>query len=191
MKNENSSRRKFLADSGSAAAGGWLALAMPAILAAGQTACREREEGRAFAHLDPQEGLDLEAIAEQVMPADDKPGAKEAGVIWFIDQALGGFMQAQAGPLKSGLQSLNDSLLGGQRFADLDPVRQSTVLRSHEQTPFFQLMKFLTVAGMFAMPAYGGNREKVGWSLLGFEDRHAWQPPFGYYDAEYSSEDLS
>jgi hypothetical protein len=35
---------------------------------------------------------------------------------------------------------------------------------------------------MFADPAYGGNSDKVGWKLIGFEDRFAWQPPFGEYD---------
>jgi hypothetical protein len=36
---------------------------------------------------------------------------------------------------------------------------------------------------MFAMPAWGGNRDGAGWALLGFDSRHVWQPPFGYYDA--------
>jgi hypothetical protein len=35
------------------------------------------------------------------------------------------------------------------------------------------------------MPKYGGNHDKAGWKLLGFEDRHVWQPPFGYYDKDY------
>ena len=35
------------------------------------------------------------------------------------------------------------------------------------------------------MPAYGGNRDGVGWKLIGFEDRHVFQPPFGYYDRDY------
>ncbi len=35
---------------------------------------------------------------------------------------------------------------------------------------------------MFALPSYGGNRDKAGWHLIGFDDRHFWQPPFGYYD---------
>jgi hypothetical protein len=43
----------------------------------------------------------------------------------------------------------------------------------------------LTVIGMFTMPAYGGNRGGAGWKLLGFEDSHAFHPPFGYYDRDY------
>ena len=45
-------------------------------------------------------------------------------------------------------------------------------------------MRMLTLCGMFALPSWGGNRDEAGWKLLGFEDRHAWQPPFGFYDAE-------
>ncbi len=44
-------------------------------------------------------------------------------------------------------------------------------------------MIFLTHCGMFAMPSRGGNRDRSGWALLGFDNQHAWQPPFGYYDA--------
>ena len=35
---------------------------------------------------------------------------------------------------------------------------------------------------------YGGNRDRVGWKLIGFEDRMAYQPPFGYYDAHVDKE---
>ena len=43
----------------------------------------------------------------------------------------------------------------------------------------------LALLGLVALPKYGGNRDKLGWQLLGFEDRHFWQPPFGHYDADY------
>jgi hypothetical protein len=39
--------------------------------------------------------------------------------------------------------------------------------------------------GMFAMPTYGGNRNNIGWKLIGFEDAHVFYPPFGYYDRGY------
>ena len=38
---------------------------------------------------------------------------------------------------------------------------------------------------MFSMPAYGGNRDGVGWKLIGFDDQHAFQSPFGHYDRDY------
>ena len=49
-------------------------------------------------------------------------------------------------------------------------------------------MRFLTIAGTFTLPDYGGNREGVGWKLIGFEPQHMYQPPFGFYDAEYARE---
>jgi hypothetical protein len=39
--------------------------------------------------------------------------------------------------------------------------------------------------GMFTMPSYGGNRNGVGWKLIGFQDAHVFYPPFGYYDRDY------
>ena len=42
---------------------------------------------------------------------------------------------------------------------------------------------------LFSMPKYGGNRDKVGWELIGFEGDHGpWTYPFGYYDAQVHGE---
>ena len=40
----------------------------------------------------------------------------------------------------------------------------------------------MTMTGMFAHPEHGGNFGKIGWKLIGYEDRYSWVPPFGYYD---------
>jgi hypothetical protein len=37
---------------------------------------------------------------------------------------------------------------------------------------------------MFANPEYGGNRDKIGWKMIGFDDRFSWGPPFGWYDRD-------
>jgi hypothetical protein len=42
----------------------------------------------------------------------------------------------------------------------------------------------MTILGFFAMSSYGGNRDHVGWDLIGFEGHGAWTAPFGYYDQE-------
>jgi gluconate 2-dehydrogenase gamma chain len=44
----------------------------------------------------------------------------------------------------------------------------------------------LTVLGVLASPKYGGNYQASGWKMMGFVDRHAFSPPFGYYDREYT-----
>ncbi len=38
---------------------------------------------------------------------------------------------------------------------------------------------------MFVLPSYGSNRDSIGWRLIGFDDAHAFTPPFGYYDRDY------
>jgi len=130
----------------------------------------------------PDQLAGLEAIAMRIFPADDgTPGAKEAGVIGFIERVM-------AGPYSSWRQDLADGLVdldqrAGGRFASQPPERQDILLKDIEKTTFFGYMRYLTIAGMFADPSWGGNREKAGWKLLGFEDRAIWQPPFGFYDA--------
>lgn len=41
-----------------------------------------------------------------------------------------------------------------------------------------------TITGFLANPEYGGNTGKIGWKLIGFEDRFVWSAPFGWYDGE-------
>jgi gluconate 2-dehydrogenase gamma chain len=185
------SRRAFLQASGGVAGSAWLALQAPAVLAAAEAAVAARAAGRPFQHLAAAEAAGIEALAARIIPADDTPGAREMGVIYFIDQALGSFMATEAGTLRDGLAAL-DALAadtGGQPFAALGPAAQDALLPQIEATPFFGLVHFLTVAGALALPSYGGNRDHLGWQLIGFEHRHAWAPPFGHYDAEAMGEE--
>ena len=43
-----------------------------------------------FQTFSPDEARLVEALAEQVVPADDAPGAKQAGVLYYIDRQLAG-----------------------------------------------------------------------------------------------------
>lgn len=180
-------RRAFLRASGTAAGSAWLSLHFPGLVAIAKAAVAAREADAAFRHLEPAEAAALDAVAARIIPTDETPGAREAGVIHFIDQALGDFMAEAAGALRAGIEDLDARAAveaQGTRFADLGPEAQDAILREVEDTPFFGLMHYLTVAGMFALPDYGGNRDYLGWQLLGFDHRHGWMPPFGHYDAE-------
>ena len=66
----------------------------------------------------------------------------------------------------------------------LDDAQQIQYLEANERDPFFAFLQFLTPLGFFAHPSYRGNRDRLGWQLIGFEHRHAWLPPFGFYDAQ-------
>jgi gluconate 2-dehydrogenase gamma chain len=193
MQNDKSSRRRFLAGAGGLAGGGWLALNTPLLLAAGQTAAERRAAGAAWVQLTGPQAQTCTAVVDQIIPPDDLPGAAEIGVVYFIDQAMGGFAADQAGLLQEGLADLDRraraAVAGSQGFADLAFDQQTAMLQEIDTTPFFDQMIFLTHCGMFAMPSWGGNRERAGWALLGFDNRHAWQPPFGYYDAQAMAEE--
>jgi len=188
MKNTDSTRRRFLVESGTIAGAAWLAANAPMLLAAGQEAALQRQTGADWVHLAPREAQALAAVADQIIPPDDLPGGADIGVVHFIDQALGGFMAGEADTLRAGLADLDRrgqaAAPGSDGFAGLSFAQQTEILQEIESTPFFALMIFLTHCGLFAMPSWGGNRERAGWALLGFDDRHAWHPPFGYYDAQ-------
>lgn len=141
-----------------------------------------------FKVLSADEVRDLEAIADQILPGDGTPGAVDAGAVRFMDHALETFMQGALEGFRGGLQAMNRTVQEAHpestHFADLTPDRQASLIEDAEATPFFGLVRFLTIAGTFSHPSYGGNREKLGWRLLGFDDRHVWQPPFGAYEEE-------
>ena len=189
MENQKQSRRAFLETTGSLFGGSWIALNLPAILATADLACQAQQEQSAFNVFSAEEAADLDAMTAQIIPSDDTPGAREARVIYFIDGALATFLAALAEPFQAGLAELKSSVAAaydGAAFAALEASQQVEVMRGMEETPFFGMVRGLTVIGFLANPSYGGNRDKIGWQLIGFEDRHAWQPPFGYYDAQYT-----
>ena len=142
-----------------------------------------------FSFLTPSEAADVEAIAAQIVPTDDTPGAREAGVVHFIDRALATFWSQLAGDYRAQLKvfqaAVRERHPSAASFAALTSDQQIAHLRQNDRTPFFNTTRVLTLLGMFSLPAYGGNRDGVGWKLIGFEDAHIFQPPFGYYDRDY------
>ena len=71
-------------------------------------------------------------------------------------------------------------------FAQMEKEEQADLLLAleHARSGFFQLVIIATLQGMFSNPGYGGNHDKLGWQLLGFQDRFVWSAPFGDYDRE-------
>ena len=89
----------------------WLAINMPLAVSASQTAVKNKEAGADFENLSPEEAVELSAIVDQIIPADDTPGASETGVVYFIDVALGSFMNDAAPKLREGLEELQQKTL--------------------------------------------------------------------------------
>ena len=189
MKQRQMSRRAFLNAGGDAARGSCIILTMPMILTACGQANDARTSNNDFQLLSEEEVLEYSAISARIIPSNGTPGATEAGVIYFIDSVVADNREVEHQILKDGLATLQSegaAQFGVASFYLLKDEQQDQLLRQIESSEFFNTIRFLTVAGMFSSPEYGGNRDKVGFELLGFTDQHAWQPPFGFYDADYA-----
>lgn len=188
------SRRQFLGAVANLASAGWLALNWPEIAQAAEHAGHHMamaEEGgpTTLTTLTPAEAKEVDAIANQIVPGGATPGARDATVIYFIDNALGSFFAGQLPAFRKGLAEFNASYAAkygaGQLFSAADENQQMAWLRLVDRTAFFNAVRRLTVLGLIALPKYGGNKDNLGWKLLGVEDQHVWEPPFGYYDVNY------
>ena len=183
-------RRAFLAAAGAGVGAAFLAADPDSLSASLRRAADAAAAGRDGAPplevLTPEQAADIEAIASQIIPTDDLPGAREARVVNFMDHALATWASGQKDMAIAGIAMFNGLVSqrypGTARISLLPPDRQLEFLRANEQNPFFQQMIFMTLAGTFSYPDWGGNFEKSGWRILGFEDRYVWQAPFGWYD---------
>jgi gluconate 2-dehydrogenase gamma chain len=157
-----------------AAAAGAVATVPPQVLAQASSA-------EPYVNLTAAQAATLEAVVARLIPSDENgPGALEAGAARYIDRALGEALAASREPYAVGLAALDAyaERTAGQEFAKLEPDIQDALLSELEQnrvagfTPdsltFFDLVLGHTLEGAFGDPHYGGNREFIGWELLGY-----------------------
>lgn len=182
------SRRAFLR-AAAAAGAAWSAadlLSVEDALAwsAGQAAAKSS----AFTALSAGEAETIVALSSRIIPSVDKrPGAEEAGVVFFVDKALATFNAGQKKMYAEGIQDLNRraaDMFKAAAFSKLTAAQQDEVIRAIEKTPFFQAVRFDTIVGTFALPTWGGNRDYAGWHMIGLDHQPRFQPPFGAYDVE-------
>lgn len=163
---------------------------LPEILAAQQHAHQavQSAEPAGFSYLDKKTAADIEALTSEIVPSGETPGAREAGVVYFIDRALATFDRGRQGLYRTGLEQANaqrKSLFpNSQSIAELSSADRIALLHAMEASEFFQLLREHTLCGFLSDPSYGGNRGGVGWQVIGFDNQHVHHPPFGYYDAE-------
>ena len=132
------------------------------------------------------EGRVVAAACERIFPSDESgPGATEAGVVIYIDRQLAGpygrdkyrytkgpwvfsvpehGYQGKATPREIYREGIG--LLEG--LPELPAAEQDAKLRAIEKTQFFQMLRRHTLEGMFSDPLHGGNREMIGWQLIGY-----------------------
>lgn len=186
-------RRQFLQESAAAITAVWLTAALGGAASFSALSCAPAEHPSKWQTFTDAEAGEVDAIASLIIPSDDSPGAREAGVVDFIDRSLSSFAREQRPLFSAGIADLARRAAaahpGAKSFASLGASQQTEILHQLEQakSDFFTAMLAATAAGMFANPEYGGNRDKIGWKLIGFNDRFFWQSPFGYYDHDEST----
>jgi len=135
---------------------------------------------------DESEALIVAAATSRIFPTDQSgPGAREAGVVIYIDRQLAGpygrdryrYTQGpfEDGPPELGYQGkatpreiYREGLKNLKDFDQLSAEEQDARLQQIESSRFFSLLRQHTIEGMFSDPIHGGNIDMIGWQLIGF-----------------------
>jgi Gluconate 2-dehydrogenase subunit 3 len=185
----------------------WASAQWPSLVAAAQhahQAVHSNSPGK-LEVLTKEQARQVEAIASQIIPTDDLPGAREAGVVYFIDRALKTFASDALPIYEKGLVTLNQmtttKYAGVKAFADATSEQQEAVLTEliaqsdkgkkgrrigpEDTADFFQAIRMHTVFGFLVDPSAGGNQNYAGWKVVDRDPAYSFSPPFGYYDKNY------
>jgi len=155
-------------------------LAAAAAAASGTVSCSGARTPWRFLRV--REARTLAAISDQLIPADQDPGADWAQVVNFIDvQLCGPFREAQDfyrnGIVYADATARNQF---GKSFAELNGNQQIDLLAALEKgavprniwktvdpRAFFETVLSHTMQGFYGDPRHGGNRAHASWKMLG------------------------
>lgn len=203
------SRRQFLLHGITGVSSVWLSAHFPEVLSAATHAhqAAKSQAPTKFDLFSPAQAAEIDAIASRIIPTTDTPGAHEAGVVHFIDRALVTFAKSVQKTCLDGLNDLQnlvaETFPGTKTFSSATPEQQDRILQSLDEqssagsgrgrrfraagASFFGIVRALTIMGFLIDPESDrrGNRDGVGWKLIGRDPSHMFQPPFGYYDKDY------
>jgi hypothetical protein len=203
------SRRGFLSQSLTGISAAWVSTHWPAMLSAA-THARQTVKSASpakFEFFSPEQAAEIEAISSRIIPTTDTPGAHDAGVVFFIDRALVTFAKDNQKLYSEGLHELQararEMFPAVDKFSSATPEQQDQILESLDPQSsgggrrpfrsgtggqsFFETIRVHSISGFLIDPDSDkrGNRDGAGWKVIGREDEHMFQPPFGYYDKDY------
>jgi gluconate 2-dehydrogenase gamma chain len=198
MAEHNESRRNFLVGTVSGAGALAAGAALPRSAQAQDPHAAEHDHasgGKLGAFLNQSDSAAIDALTERLMPgAPGQPGARDAGVLNYIDLALAGAYAELQDFYRRGCAALEAHCRKtyGQSFAQLTTAQQNDVVTAMIEgkassftwptsQAFFNTVRTHTMEGMFADPVYGGNKDFAGWRLVGFPGA---QPVFTTADME-------
>jgi len=208
--NSSFDRRSFLSLSAAGLSAAWLTAQWPSMVSAATHAhaAVASAEPAKFEFFTPREATEVEAMASRIIPSDETPGAKEAGVVYFIDRALVTFAVDSQKDYREGLADVQELVAkkfpSVKTFSAATPEQQDAVLEEltslkpkitasrrnrpgSNSQPFFETLRYHTIAGFLIDPESDrrGNRNGVGWKVIGRDPSHMFQPPFGDLDKNY------
>ena len=115
----------------------------------------------------------VDAICAQLIPSDRDPGAKEAGVVDYIDLQLSKRFKKHRAVYQQGLAAIDAGSHSrfGSRFVQLTAAQQVEVLNAAEENSkvFFDLILAHTRQGFYGDPRHGGNRNMASWKMVGLQ----------------------
>ena len=180
-RSDGLSRRALLGGVGAAGALVALTEVFPPGAGAAEAQTRRPAAREPLETLTQVEADTLEAVAARLIPTDASgAGATEARAAHYIDRALGGALAGFRQAYRAGLASIDAYARGSKRapFSQLGVADQDAVLSDVERNTapgfdggsaaFFAMLLNHTMQGTFGDPYYGGNRNFVGWDLIGY-----------------------
>ena len=125
----------------------------------------------------------LRTVVDCLIPADDFPGADEAGVCDYLRKLFETDLRDEAEFFMLGLDSIEleaharfgngfASLTTEQQTITLEAIQQGDVLTFWQISPqrFLEMLVCTTAEGFYSDPQQGGNRGAISWTMTGFED---------------------
>jgi gluconate 2-dehydrogenase gamma chain len=141
------------------------------VVAGSAASCARSGAGASWRFLTADEARTLEAACAQIIPADRDPGAKEAGVVNYIDNQLSTRFRKHRAAYRQGIAGMDAASRSqyGKPFADLSSDQQVEILNATEEKSraFFELLLNHTRQGFYGDPRHGGNRGMASWRWWG------------------------
>ena len=201
-------RRDFLLRSCSSLTAIWVSSHWPSLCSAATHARQavQAPETAKLGFFTPAQAVEIDAICARIIPTTDTPGAREAGVVYFIDRALTTFAVDQQKDYHQGLPEFearaHEMFPTVERFSSATPEQQDEILHSFDDpdakpsrrpyrprkgaNSFFETVRMHTVVAFLLDPDAGGDPKGLGWTVIGREREHMFHSPFGYYDKDYA-----
>lgn len=127
------------------------------------------------------EMLCLTALCEQIIPADQDPGATDAGVVHFIDKQTAIRFPQEKELFSKGIHALQAYCKShsGKKFEKFESEKQIEVMqliergelpagewKADEQKSFFRKLTDRTMQGFYGSPRHGGNKDYASYRML-------------------------